>query len=308
MSGLKRIGLLFGREWSFPPAFLDEVNRRDQGVVAEYIRLGGVAVGAPRRYDVIVDRISHEVDFYRTYLKQAVLQGTYVINNPFWWSADDSFFETSLAAQLEIAAPVTFLLPAKSYPSGIDPESLRNLDYPLDWQGMLDAVGLPAVLKDVMGGREHYALVDSLDSLLHAYDRSGQTVMLLQEYIDWDLYVRCFCIGREHVLPIPYDPIDGVYLVDEPLLEIGLRDRIAQDALRLNHALGYDMNCMDFAVRRGQPYAIDVFNPAPALDVNVLSPYYFEWTVKMLADFAIEMALNPLPQLTMPRPYQGRAE
>ena len=48
-------------------------------------------------YAVIVDRISHDVPFYRSYLKNAVLTGTQVINNPFWWSADDKFFNYALA-------------------------------------------------------------------------------------------------------------------------------------------------------------------------------------------------------------------
>lgn len=288
----KRIGLLFGREWSFPPAFVEEVNRREADVVAEYIQLGSVPFDAPVAYDVIVDRISHEVPYYRTYLKHAMLQGAHIINNPFWWSADDSFFETSLAAQLEIAVPQTYLLPMKDYPPGVDEESLRNLDYPLDWEGMLQKVGLPAVLKDVMGGSRHYFVVDSLESLLHSYDRTGETVMLLQEYIEWDAYYRCLCIGREHVLPIPFDPQTGQYRVDEPVIELALRDRIANDARRLNKALGYDMNSIEFAVRDGVPYAIHMFNPAPAIDVNNLSPYYFEWAVKMLADFAIEMAFT----------------
>jgi len=33
----------------------------------------------PAKYRVIVDRISHEVEYYRGYLKHAVLQGSYVI-------------------------------------------------------------------------------------------------------------------------------------------------------------------------------------------------------------------------------------
>lgn len=290
---MKRIGLLFGREWSFPPAFVEEVNRRNAGVVAEYVQVGGVPLDTPKTYDVIVDRISHEVPYYRTYLKQAMAQGAYIINNPLRWSADDSFYEICLAAQLGVAVPRTVLLPMKSYPPGIDGESLRNLDYPLDWDGLVSYVGLPAVLKDVMGGRTQYEVIDSRESLMHSYDRSAETVMLLQEYVEWDLYVRCLCIGREHVLPIPFDPAADRYLVDEPVLELALRDRIAQDAQQLNRAFGYDMNSIEFAVRDGTPYAIEMFNPAPTLDVNVLSPYYFEWAVKMLADFAIEMAFSP---------------
>jgi glutathione synthase/RimK-type ligase-like ATP-grasp enzyme len=108
-----KIGLLCGREFSFPPAFLDRVNTlgRPHGVSADMVKLGGTRMLEPAEYAVIVDRISHEVEYYRAYLKHAVLQGTYVINNPFWWTADDKFFNYSMAAKLGIAIPRTVLLP-----------------------------------------------------------------------------------------------------------------------------------------------------------------------------------------------------
>ena len=71
-------------------------------------------MGEPSRYRVIVDRISHEVEYYRGALKHAVLEGTYVINNPFWWTADDKFFNYSVVAKLGVAVPKTVLLPQKS--------------------------------------------------------------------------------------------------------------------------------------------------------------------------------------------------
>ena len=90
-----KVGLLVGREWSFPPAFIEEVNRRQREVVAEYALLGGTRVDDPCPYAVVIDRISHEVPYYRTYLKHAALQGTTVVNNPFMWTADDKFFEAA---------------------------------------------------------------------------------------------------------------------------------------------------------------------------------------------------------------------
>jgi hypothetical protein len=36
-----RIGLFVGREWSWPPAFIEEVNRRNEGVIADYVKVGG---------------------------------------------------------------------------------------------------------------------------------------------------------------------------------------------------------------------------------------------------------------------------
>src|ERR1700682_1239832 len=149
-----KIGLLVGREWSFPPAFIDEVNRRDEGVVAEFVKLSGTRMDEPCPYSVIIDRISQEVPYYRVYLKYAVLQGVTVINNPFMWTSDDKFFEAALATRLGVASPKTVALPNKEYVPGIvHNESLRNLVYPMDWQGLVDYLGgFPLVLKDAHGG------------------------------------------------------------------------------------------------------------------------------------------------------------
>src|SRR5262249_13662040 len=142
-----------GREWSWPPKFIEEVQRLNAGVVAEYAKLGGTRMNEPCPYAVLIDRISHEVPYYRSYLKNAVLQGTVVINNPFMWCADDKYFEASLAAKLGVAHPKTVVLPNKDYVPGIVPtESLRNLVYPLDWNALLEYIGLPCVLKDAHGG------------------------------------------------------------------------------------------------------------------------------------------------------------
>ena len=89
--------LLVGREWSWPPAFLEEVNRRDVGVIAEFVTLGAPTLDETIPWDVVIDRISHEVPFYRTWLKHAALAGVTVINNPFMWTADDKFFGATLA-------------------------------------------------------------------------------------------------------------------------------------------------------------------------------------------------------------------
>src|SRR5918912_4597636 len=182
-----KIGLVVGREWSFPPAFIEEVQRRDEGVVAEYVKLGGTAMNEAVPYTVIIDRISHEVPYYRTYLKYASLQGVTVINNPFMWTADDKFFGAALATKLGVASPKTVALPNKEYVPGIVPtESLRNLVYPLDWQGIVEYVGLPCVLKDAHGGGWRSVYVcQTMDELLHHYNNSGLLTMVVQEFIDW---------------------------------------------------------------------------------------------------------------------------
>jgi hypothetical protein len=301
-----KVGLLCGREYAFPPAFLDRVNQlgRGQGITAEFVKLTGTAMGDRPGYRVIVDRISHEVEYYRAYLKHAVLEGTYVINNPFWWTADDKFFNYSVAAKLGVAVPKTIVLPQKGYPAEYDltAESLHNLGYPIDWDALLDYVGRPAILKPYSGGGwKHVYKVNDREELLGAYDGTAPYCMTLQEFIDFNQYVRCFTFGKTDIVPVAYDPRQRKYLVDHEYLSPELGARIVRDAQTLNTALGYEMNTIEFAVRDGVPYAIDFLNPAPDFERDRITPFYFEMVVQRMAELVIDRALTGQPQQTWPR-------
>lgn len=292
MSELMKIGILTGMEWSWPPAFIEEVKERNEGLEAEYVKLGGTSMDEPCPYRVIVDRISHEIPYYRCYLKYAVLQGTTVINDPFMWSADDKFFGASLITRLGVASPRTLILPNKDYIPGIDRnKSLKNLVYPLDWNAIVDYIGLPLVLKDTYGGgwRDVY-ICHTIEELIDRYDQTGQLTMIAQEFIKWDHYVRCICIGQEEILPIKYDPGEKRYHVDHAHMNSDLGARVVQDARTICKAFGYNMNTVEFAIRDGIPYAIDFMNPAPDFDIYSLTPFYFEWAVTKMADLCIRLA------------------
>jgi hypothetical protein len=300
-----KIGLLCGREFSFPPAFLDRVNQLGaaHGITAEFLSLTGTKMGEPSGYRVIVDRISHEVEYFRAYLKHAVLEGTYVINNPFWWTADDKFFNYSVAQKLGVAVPKTVVLPQKGYPADIDlaPESLHNLGYPIDWDGLLDYVGRPAILKPYSGGGwKHVYKVENKADLIAAYDGTSPYCMTLQQFIHFDQYVRCFTFGKTDIVPVAYDPHQRRYLVDHNYLSAELGARIVRDAQTLNNALGYEMNTIEFAVQDGVPYAIDFLNPAPDFERDRITPFYFEMCVQKMADLVIDRALHGTPQQTWP--------
>ena len=301
-----KIGLLCGREYSFPPAFLSRVNQLGaaDGITADFVKLYGTRMGEPSGYRVIVDRISHEVDYYRATLKHAVLQGTYVINNPFWWTADDKFFNYAVAARLGVAVPKTVVLPQKSYPTDIDltAESLHNLGHPLDWDGLLDYVGRPAILKPYSGGGwKHVYKVHTREELLAAYDGTGPYCMTLQEFIDFDQYVRCFTFGKTDIVPVAYDPRERRYLVQHEFLGAELGARIVRDAQTLNTALGYEMNTIEFAVRDGVPYAIDFLNPAPDFERERITSHYFDVVIDRMSKLVIDRALNGDVRQTWPR-------
>lgn len=293
-----KVGLLVGREWSWPPAFIEEVNNRNMGVTAEFVKLGGTMMDEPCPYAVIVDRISHEVPYYRSYLKNALIQGTHVVNNPFMWTADDKFFGASLVTKLGIVSPKTVVLPNKDYVPGIvHNESLRNLTFPLDWQNLVDSIGgFPCILKDAHGGGwKEVHVCRSMQELWNAYNQSGLLTMVLQEYIKWDNYIRCMCLGQEDILVMKYDPNTRRYMPHD--LPTELYQRIVDDCIKLVTAFGYDMNTTEWAIRDGIPYAIDFMNPAPDMDVYSLGYEFHRWCVEHMADMVIRLAKEPRPQI-----------
>ena len=292
----KKIGVMVGRENTWPQAFIEEINRRDADCIADFVQLDGTRMAEKVDYAVIVDRISHEIPYYRTFLKTAMLSGTYIINNPFWWSADDKFVGATIATQLGVAHPRTVALPSHSYIEGIvHPDSLRNLKERIPWEEHVAYVGgFPLILKPSSGGgfKSVYKL-NSMEELWRAYDETGTECMMLQEFIAWEKYARCFVIGREKVLVMKFDvsaPYPNRYFDEPDFLTPAEHERVAGDALKITRALGYDMNTCEFAVRDGIPYAIDFTNPAPDMDYWSLKEKFFNWAVNAMADLAIEKA------------------
>ncbi|MCL5773566.1 MAG: hypothetical protein M1536_04225 [Firmicutes bacterium] len=288
-----KIGILSGHE-VFTNSLIEEINKKGRGeVTAEFCQIKETKVFEPSGYRVIIDRISHCVDYYRTYLKNAALSGTYVINNPFWFSADDKFYNYALATKLGIAIPKTLCLPSKEYSEDLEEGDLKNLVYPLNWREIAEYIGFPSVLKpyDGYGWRDVFK-VDNMEELQEAYDESGEQVMVLQEFIKFEHYVRVFAIGKKYILPIKYDPLQRKYMIDHKHLSDELGKRIVEDSIKINEALGYDMNTIEFAIREGVPYAIDFMNPVPEAKPYVITEGYFKWVVEHLAKVAIEYALS----------------
>jgi hypothetical protein len=301
-----KIGILVGMENTFPPALIEKINGMKAGVTAEYVKIGGVKMGEPTPYRLIFDRISHDIPFFQSYLKNAVLNGAIVVNNPFWRSSDEKFFGYSLATKLGVAVPKTVLLPQKSYRQGVTDASLRNLEFPLDWDGVIEHVGLPAILKPHDGGGwKNVYKVSSKEELWECYDRTGSLAMMLQEFIDFTEYTRCYCVARREALVMPYDPKERRYLPQEELkISRDLKDRIVRDTILINEALGYDLNTVEFAIKDGVPYAIDFTNPAPDADIWSVTEPYFNWVTDAVARMLVDYAKNSRPTSAYHRWYK----
>jgi len=295
---VKKVGILFGMEDTFPWAFIDKVNEMGKGkVIAEPVLIDKVQQGIDYGYHVIIDRISQEVPFYRAYLKNAALMGTTVINNPFWWSADEKFFNNCLSMELGVPVPKTILLPSNERPDDTTDKSFRNLKDPLDWDYIFNYIGFPAYMKPHSGGGwKSVYRVDNPDDLFSKHKETGQLVMMLQEEIVFEDYYRVYCLGQKYVHIMPYEPRNEFHLryATEPKTtgeeHKKLMKTIHDYTLQLNKALGYDFNTVEFAIRNGIPYAIDFCNPAPDADINSVGQGNFDWIVEHSAKLAIEKA------------------
>lgn len=298
---MKKIGILFGVENSFPSALVERINARNSGgIQAEFVQIGAVNLATAPRYAVIIDRISHDVPFYRAFLKQAALNGTVVINNPFWASADDKFFNYTLAARLGVAVPPTVLLPHKELPNATSPKSMRNLEYPLDWDGVFAAIGERGFLKPINGGGwRDVQEVRSREEFFRAYDQSRDLCMVYQKTVEFTEYFRCIVVAQKKVCIMSYDP--RLPHAERYQRSAGrtntfharkLHNRMEEDALKLCRVLGYDLNSVEFAVENGIPYAIDFLNPVPDADIHSVGEKNFAWIVEHVAEMAIAKAKN----------------
>jgi hypothetical protein len=293
----RKIGVLFGMEDTFPWALMNAIN----------VASGGEFEGCPVSvsylgdrqifdYAAILDRISHDVKFYRVYLKCAAARGTAVINNPFWCSADDKFFNNLVADSVGVAVPKTVLLPPKEHPPGTQAKSFRNMRF-VEWDEVFGYLGFPIFMKPADGGgwRDVHKC-DSPEAFFAAYDGSRDLCMMAQEAIAFTEYFRLYVLGRAHVLVMRYDPgapMHERYVRNAPPIDPGLELRLRRDGVALCEALGYDMNTVEFAVRDGVPYAIDFMNPAPDADRHSVGEDNFAWVVDTMAGVLIERARNP---------------
>jgi hypothetical protein len=302
---MRKVGIIYGMENTFPAALVDRINSmKIADVVAEHVHVGGVKMAEPSGYRVLIDRISQDIPFYRAYLKNSVLTGTIVINNPFWWGADDKFFNYALGSKIGVAIPKTVLLPHHTHPPGTTDQSMRNLRYPLNWEEIFAYIGFPAFLKPYSGGGwKSVYKVHNPEELFAAYNDTGDLCMTLQTSVEFTDYFRCYVVDQEHVHVMQYDPRRPHaerYVHDAPPIEPAMHARVVRDCLTLCRALGYDLNTVEFAVQDGIPYAIDFLNPAPDADYKSVGPENFEWIVNAVAKMAIKKALsdeNPAKEL-----------
>jgi glutathione synthase/RimK-type ligase-like ATP-grasp enzyme len=299
----KKIGVLFGQEDTFPWALMNAINLRAAAAGETYegvpVKIGALSQEQSFDYAVILDRISHEVPFYRTFLKCAVARGVQVVNNPIWWSADDKFFDNIAAMAAGVAVPRTVLLPHKEHPPNTDDKSFRNMTL-VDWDEVFDYLKWPIFMKPAYGGgwKDVYK-VENPEEFYAAYDKTRDLAMMAQEAIEFTEYYRCYVVGRRRVRIMQYAPKEPHHMryaaVAGLPVPAEMEARVTKDALSLCEVLGYDLNTVEFAVRDGVPYAIDFMNCAPDADLKSVGQENFDWIVNAMSEFLLERARSPRP-------------
>ena len=286
-------------EDTFPWALINAINTRaGDRVLAMPVEVSYVKDDGVFDYDLILDRISHEVPFYRTWVKCAAASGVHVVNNPIWGSADDKFLDNLVAKAVDVAVPRTILLPHKHHPPNTEDKSFRNMRW-VNWEEVFDFLKFPIFMKPAYGGgwKDVYKC-NNPQEFFAAYDQTRDLVMMAQEAIEFESYYRCYVIGRKRVHIMQYDPKQPHHLryVQDPApLSEQFNARIHRDAIALCEALGYDMNTVEFAVRDGIPYAIDFMNCAPDADRHSVGEANFEWVVSNMAETLIEIVESDRP-------------
>jgi len=292
----KRIGLVVGRQESFAEELLERLSQQP-GIVAEQALIGATTERHVSRYDVVVDRLSHQVPHYRQHLKALALSGVQVINDPFWWSADDRFFGLALAARLGIPTLRTAMLPQNAYGPGVDNDrDLGNLECPLSWGAVGHYVKYPAVLRAADWGERLHQVVHDLYGLWDAYNATGQRVSMLQQQVEAEGWLRCLCVGGEQVQVVELGGPGGgprVHGAHDGGLAASVREEAAAATLRLSRALGYDLNAVEWAVAGGVPWLADAQEPVPDLGRGALGEGAFETVLGWVVELVVQRARSP---------------
>lgn len=320
MSNQKTIGLLVGDENDWPSTL--EALMRRVGPEVKYkgksyevnvrrMRIDPFSLRDPSRSDVIIDRLAYWHFAPREWLKKvALLNGTYLLNNPFTFQAMEKHSAYCAAIRLGLNIPDTWLIPQKSAPEGYQEkyertaERYHNL---FDLGKIGESIGYPLFMKPFDGGgwREVTQVKDKA-GLYKAYDESGQSLMHLQQGVaDYDVFCRSLAIGPQviNLKFLPDQPQHARYEVSHGFLneKEGREVRITNKLI--NAFFRWDFNSCETIHKDGQIFPIDFANACPDIAVNSLH-YYYPWAIKALLSWSVfcavsgremEIALNPKP-------------
>ncbi len=290
----RRIGLSLGADICWPIAYTEILGRLDLSIPVEgdtvrfeveRVTIEPFWLRKPKRYDLVIDRLTHWYHTTREWIKKAViLDDLYVFNNP--WSVQSMEKHSTYCGMIRLGLPIpeTWLVPPKEYEPREDLQvTLERYAELFDLGQLGRQLGYPLFMKPYDGGAwRGVTRIENEESLRAAYDQSGRFVMHLQAAVEpFDLFVRCIGLGPQTHL-VRYDP--SAPLHDRYTMS---RDFVDQDevallrdlTLTINSFFGWDFNSCEALRGPGGWLPIDFANPCPDSQVTSLH-YHFPWLIK----------------------------
>ena len=291
---MKKIGILYGNESDFPQLLFNKIIQLNhKEIKAEFVIIDKVLSEESAGYDIILDRISNRVPFYREYLKLSAIKGSTIINNPFALEALNKFTSLALAKKEGLPVPKMVLLPTNEHPFNTDTDTFVNLLFPLDWDNIFGFTGFPSFFKSsAYNGLKNVCKVNHKDDFYYVYNDSGNNLMMLQEAIDYDEYYRIYTVGNKDIRIMKYSENEIVPFtyVRPTLAKKLLLNAIKSLTVKVNSITGLEINSVEVAVKDGKLYLIDVFNPVPRADIEYLGEDNFNWLLDKTANYLVKKA------------------
>lgn len=201
--------MIHGREETFPPALLAEINALHGGVSAESIEVSGVEALARSPYRLLVDRIAGKIAYFRSFLAQHALSSVPTCPALCWQSLDRVGL-AQIALNAKVQALPTLLLPHHSHPPGVEADDLGNLAYPMPWEQYMQRIGLPGCLRSAQLGPGPVRCFSSLSELWQLYARTGSTLQVVQPDLENAHHVMVLMVGSQPQV-LGYEPLTGRY-------------------------------------------------------------------------------------------------
>jgi hypothetical protein len=302
----RKIGLSLGADICWPICYEQIIKKLDLsipwqgdtvGIEVERVSIEPFDLKQPKKYDVVLDRLTHWYNPQREWIKKAIIMdGLYVLNNP--WAVQSMEKHTTYAAMMHLGMPIpeTWMIPPKAYDALPDlAPTLRKYAKLFDLGAVGKDIGYPMFMKPYDGGGwKGVSRIDDEAMLRKRYEESGKFLLHLQKAVNpFDKFVRCIGLGPQTML-VSYDP-------DQPLHDRYTREKdfvsdeeaqlLRDTTLTINSFFGWDFNSCESLRKDGVWYPIDFANPCPDSQVTSLH-YHFPWIVKANLRWSIFCAVT----------------
>lgn len=283
-----KIGILTGREKMILERLCEIINQKNKEIQVDLVRLEGSRFDEDIPYTLIIDRISHLVPYYNSYLKFAKQVGVYIINNPLTRDVLDLNLQNLISNELGIRFPKTVCITG-DFP--VPNPSARNLVYPLPWMDHVDYLGgFPIIIHiPSMTGQVFKKVITSMNEFT-SIQKDLYTTIMLQELKEYALYIRCICVGKSEAILLQNNSSTNKY--EQVADKTSWSSNIIEASIKLSAYLDYDFCAIDWGMFGGEIYVLDNVDPMPNISLSSVNYDVSEWCINQLADTCLNIALQ----------------